>query len=310
MPQWPGFPRPPHGLYRTTTQPLVRALATEKGAEWSRRMHPLRLGFELYSDTQPGDAAIGVRRLKRSGRTVGRSRPTTCSCNGKGWFSDWMTAGLNAYRDWRDMLMRAACSYGIYRQPWLQAMLGLRSGGRVDRKGARAMTPIMRRLSRPPDQGAAAHGWTKGGPREAAIRAMIYVRMPENSADERGFEMLRRIRAEQGGGKSLAEFKQELREQYLMLRLDESRARGGHPQPAQRQEERGEAVSGLLIRKVVTAGGPLQAEGRKGWPGSRRLFTSCRNTTETSRTRRCPDDHQQDLSMRSRSAIPPECSVS
>ncbi len=54
----------------------------------------------------------------------------------------------------------------------------------------------------------------KGGPREAAIRALIYVRMPEKAADERAFEMLRRIRAEHGAEKSLAEFKQDLREQY------------------------------------------------------------------------------------------------
>ena len=58
----------------------------------------------------------------------------------------------------------------------------------------------------------------KGGPREAAIRALIYVCMPENAADERAFEVLRRIRNEQDGKKTLAEFKQDLREQYLMLR--------------------------------------------------------------------------------------------
>ena len=43
-------------------------------------------------------------------------------------------------------------------------------------------------------------------------------------ADERGFEMLRRLRAEHGSEKSLAEFKQDLREQYCLLRLDEHRA--------------------------------------------------------------------------------------
>jgi len=64
----------------------------------------------------------------------------------------------------------------------------------------------------------------KGGPREAAIRALIYVRKLEKAADERAFEMLRQIKVELGAEKSLAEFKQDLREQYFMLRLDESRA--------------------------------------------------------------------------------------
>ena len=32
---------------------------------------------------------------------------------------------------------------------------------------------------------------TRGGPREAAIRALLYIRMPEGIADERGFHLLR-----------------------------------------------------------------------------------------------------------------------
>ena len=59
-----------NGLYRTTVQPLVRALATEQGAEWSRRMHPLRLGYELFSDHNPvmqplAAAAEKVRENRR-----------------------------------------------------------------------------------------------------------------------------------------------------------------------------------------------------------------------------------------------------
>ena len=42
-----------HGLYRTTVQPVVRALATEQGAEFLRRMHPQRVGYELFSDHNP-----------------------------------------------------------------------------------------------------------------------------------------------------------------------------------------------------------------------------------------------------------------
>ena len=109
----------------------------------------------------------------------------------------------------------------------------------------------------------------KGGPREAAIRAMIYVRMPENAADERGFEMLRRIRAEQDGGKSLDEFKQELREQYLMLRLDENQAVEVIPNliktTRRRREISGPDPQGRHGRRPLAGGGA-----RGGWPGSKR----------------------------------------
>ena len=56
------------------------------------------------------------------------------------------------------------------------------------------------------------------------IRALLYIRMPGRVVDERAFNLLRRIREEAGKGLTLAEFKQLLREQFLMLLLDERRA--------------------------------------------------------------------------------------
>ena len=41
------------GLYRSFLQPLVRATVSEPLAEWMRRMHPLRLQYELLSDQNP-----------------------------------------------------------------------------------------------------------------------------------------------------------------------------------------------------------------------------------------------------------------
>ena len=65
-----------------------------------------------------------------------------------------------------------------------------------------------------------------GGLEEAALRALIYIRLPEGSIDERGFAVLKLIRASRPAAKrmSLARFKEMLREQYLLVRLDEERA--------------------------------------------------------------------------------------
>jgi len=86
--------------------------------------------------------------------------------------------------------------------------------------------------------------------------------MPEKAADERAFEMLRRIRAEHGAERTLAEFKQDLREQYFMLRLDELGAVAlisdllkGHEDEWPKLLE--------YIRTVATAGGPLGEEGKR-----------------------------------------------
>jgi hypothetical protein len=64
----------------------------------------------------------------------------------------------------------------------------------------------------------------KGGPREAALRALLYIRMPEELIDERGFNLIRRLREEAGKSLTLAAFKKLVREQFLMLLLDERRA--------------------------------------------------------------------------------------
>jgi uncharacterized protein YihD (DUF1040 family) len=113
----------------------------------------------------------------------------------------------------------------------------------------------------------------QGGPREAAIRALIYVRLPEKAADERSFEMLRRIRAEHGAKKSLAEFKQDLREQYYMLRLDERRAVDAIPLMLKGREKEARQLI-KVVRQLATAGGALGEQAQKRLEEVERLFTS------------------------------------
>jgi hypothetical protein len=68
------------------------------------------------------------------------------------------------------------------------------------------------------------HAIGKGGPREALLRALIYVRMPDGVIDERGFNFMRCVREEAGKGLSLAEFKKLFRDQFFILVIDEHRA--------------------------------------------------------------------------------------
>jgi pimeloyl-ACP methyl ester carboxylesterase len=247
-----------NGVYRTAVQPLVRGLATEQTAEWLRRLHPLRLGYELFSDRNPAAKALAsAAEQVRSDR-----RPTAADSPFRQWekaFSDWMTQSLDAFREWRDMLMEQTF-FGIYGQPWMQAMLGLRASDDTPRQHPGRDSDQAAFVERRIEELRAK--MDQGGPREAAIRALIYVRMPEKAADERAFEMLRRIRAEQGADKGLAEFKQDLREQYYMLRLDERRAveaipalLRGHAKDAPKLFD--------VVRKIVTAGGALNEEGQR-----------------------------------------------
>jgi hypothetical protein len=71
-------------------------------------------------------------------------------------------------------------------------------------------------------------GIAKGGAREAAIRSLLYVGMAGPGADERSFNTLRLMRAE-NDGLTLEAFKQAVRDQYLSLVLDEEAALAAIP---------------------------------------------------------------------------------
>jgi hypothetical protein len=261
-----------HGLYRTIAQPIVRAFATEQGAEWLRRMHPLRLGYELFSDRNPA-----LEPLAEEARQIQENRRPVAADNvflqWEKFISEWMTMSLKAYGAWRDMLAENAF-FGIYGQPWLQAMLGLRASDDPPRphpgRDGDHREFVERRVAE------LRAKMDKGGPREAAIRALIYVRLPEKAADERAFEMLRRIRAEHGAKKSLADFKQDVREQYFMLRLDESLAVAAIPELLKGHESEGPKLL-EQVRAVATAGGPLGEEGQRRLAQLGQLFAPRRS---------------------------------
>jgi pimeloyl-ACP methyl ester carboxylesterase len=244
-----------NGLYRTTAQPMVRAMATEQSAELMRRLHPLRLGYELQSDRNPI-----MKPLETAAKWVTAHRqavkPDNPFLQWQTLYSDLLTANLNIFRDWRDM-MTEQLFFGVYSQPWLQALMGLRASDEPPRKhpgrGPEHLAFIEQRKKE------ILAEMDKGGPREAVIRGLIYVRMPEGASDERGFEMIRRIRAEQYGNKPLADFKKTYREQFFMILTDERRAVEAIPQLLAGNENLGPKLF-EMIRKVATASGSLGKE--------------------------------------------------
>jgi hypothetical protein len=100
-----------------------------------------------------------------------------------------------------------------------------------------------------------------GGIREAVLRSALYIGLGRNSVDERGIELVRRIRTAQRDlpGLSLADFKALVREQFLMLLIDEEAAIGAIP--AMLPAEADLRVKGFeTIKYVLSARGELSAE--------------------------------------------------
>jgi hypothetical protein len=94
----------------------------------------------------------------------------------------------------------------------------------------------------------------EGGPREAILRALLYIRMPEGLVDERGFNLLRRAREEAGEGLTLGEFKQMVREQFFMLLLDERRAVAAIPGMLAKDSDLASRMAANLFQMIDVVG--------------------------------------------------------
>jgi pimeloyl-ACP methyl ester carboxylesterase len=256
-----------HGVYRTGVQPLVRAMTTEPAAECLRRLHPLRLGYEVFSDRNPM-----VKPLSSAAQWVKEHRepvdPNNIFWQWQNLFSDYLTQSLNIYRDWRDM-MTEQLFFGIYNQPWLQALVGLKASDEPPRRNPGQEPDHLALVARQKEDLLAK--MDRGGPRAAVLRGLIYVRMPEAKADERGFEMIRRIRAEHHEKRPLAEFKEAFREQFFMILLDDRQAVEAIPKLLDGHMDDGPKLY-EMIKKVATAGDPLGKEAERRLQEIENLF--------------------------------------
>ena len=248
------------GVYSTLMRPAVRAMVTEKSAEMMRRSHPNRLRFEMFADENPfmrpvADWAAAVRGKRRP---VNPDNPFLAF---EHMMSDMITSGLEIWGQARDAAVEAFF-FNTYGSPIVQAMVGLRA----------EETSVSRRIGRDVAREAAAKQAAvhleqqidQGGLIEAAVRALIYVRLPEGKVDERGFAALKQISAELPAAKRVGfvRFKEIVNEQYLILLLDAERAIAALPKllPDNRRQ-RDEALA--LVRRVLAARGALPEEGRR-----------------------------------------------
>jgi hypothetical protein len=238
------------GLYRTFFQPWVLSWASEGLAEWMRQFHPLRLQYEMFSHANPF-----MRPLLSSLEYVRDNRHPISEDNvfwqAQERFSDLIEASLNGYRDLRDLAYEALF-HAIYGSPLLQALVGLKASDGIPRrrpgKDATHAALVAHRIEE------LRGGIREGGPREAVIRALLYIRMPDGVADERGFNLLRQMREEAGQGLSLQDFKKLVREQFFMLLLDERSAVEAIPAMLAKDPGLASRMTGNLFRLIEVVG--------------------------------------------------------
>jgi hypothetical protein len=186
-----------------------------------RQMHPSRLRFAMFSDKNPIMQPVkGLAEAVRADRKpVAADNPLLSM---EKVASTWMTTWWQSYGLARDA-MTEAMFLGVYGSPIMQAMVGMANGSmehrRIERdlqheaNAARLRADLEKRFD-------------AGGLPEAVIRSIIWIRLPQESVDERGYAMLMAVREMQPVNRrlTLGELRTALRDQYLLLRLDEERA--------------------------------------------------------------------------------------
>jgi hypothetical protein len=247
------------GLYRTLLQPFVQALVSEQGATALHQMQPGEIANALFSDRNPlmrliADLAGQIREHRHT------RAPDNPFVQVQAMASSQIIALLDQWRDLRDHAQENIF-LALYGQPILQALLGLRGAEQTPRRHPgvepERLAFINKRIAEIRARIA------EGGPREAAIRSLLYIGLAGPGADERAFAVLRQIRAEHGGGLSLHDFKATVREQYFALLLDPEGALAAIPAMLPAEPSARDAALEAVRRVVHAVGTPEGASAER-----------------------------------------------
>ena len=181
-----------------------------------------------------------------------------------------MSGSLTALGEARDAITEQLF-YFTYGSPLLQALVGLDPEAAAaerepEREAAREQAEARKRADLEAQ-------FEKGGAIEAAVRAITYILKAEGDADERSFAVIKALHDAQPSGRprSQPQLKKILRDQSLLLRLDEKRAVDAIPKLLPKDsEERARTLRAVL--RVVAAQGEFTPEGKRRLARIEKLF--------------------------------------
>ena len=244
-------------LYRTFVQPMVRAVVSEPLADWLHQIHPLRMQYELFSDQNPVMASVRAlaEKVRDDRKVVPVENPFVAF---QEQLSRQVVGSLDAVRVMSESLSERLF-LSIYGSPMIQAAVGVDPVATHPLRKA-PHSPLHRQLQKARIDELKSH-IAKGGVREGAIRALLYVGMTRTGVDERGFETVRRIREAQQDMPSLplAAFKLLVREQFYMLLIDQKACLAALPTLVPVDSDMRRKIL-ALVRTVLSSRGPLSGE--------------------------------------------------
>ena len=240
------------GLYDTFASPLVKAMSNPVAARLMRDANPARMERWAFSDLNPWMLWVkSMAEFVRANRQP--VAPDNPFIKAEQKISAHIEDALDRYRDTRDDWSERLFK-GVYESPWLAAAVGV-PGGRSQR-GARAGTWEREELKRlrlaeiesDVESGTLVDAWA---------RLLLYVGREDRIADERPFNLLRKMLEETKPEHvpSLAVLKAALKRQAYVLALHEERAIAALPKLAPDMQLRRRGYE--AARKIVSARGEL-----------------------------------------------------
>ncbi|MGP9766804.1 DUF3141 domain-containing protein [Halomonas sp. AOP13-D3-9] len=260
------------GLYRLFMQPWLKAIMTPEAARFIRRMHPIRLGYKLLSDRNPLSVPLPVmaESVRKNRHPVSQDNLFKAL---ETMGSDQLVASLNAMRDLRDSSTEKMFM-DIYGQPLLQAAVGLYGDAHVHRRRPGAEPEHRRFIEQRQEE--LRDKIAKGSAHEAVMRSLIYVLGGAPATDERNFKRLRASRAELEPGIKLSDFKNLVREQFFILKLDREQALNSLPNLLAGQSN--DDIDGHVshLEHVFAASGELSEHAAERFAQVKALFDKAR----------------------------------
>jgi hypothetical protein len=241
-------------LYRNYVQPFVRTMTTPAMADLLQRLHPLRLQYELFANSNPFMASVeAMAKWVRAHRAPAKDKNSFAAIENT--MSGHIISALDAWRDARDAFAEQLF-LAVYGSPMLQAAVGIDpTDAKPFRQAGKSLVTRQLIGARTAELKARMD---VGGLREGAVRGLLYAGMPRGGVDERSLAAIRGLRPLQADLPriTLAEFKAMAREQYLMLLIDPEAALAALPAllPA---DAAARATALAAIREVLGASGEI-----------------------------------------------------
>ena len=248
-------------LYRNLLQPWVRAVSTPWSAHWLQRLHPMRTGYEYWSDAHPlAPVAAGLAQQAREQRKP--AGPDNPFLQTQDAFSQAVERFLDHYRDRRDEIYKIAFDT-IYGLPWIQALAGQSLADDALPRRHPGDSPEHRAfVERSLAQLHAAID--QGGVIEAGVRALCFILQVPGEADERLFRYGRDLIRTRGGSDLTRDERRALiRVQVLLMHLDADAALAALPRLLEGATATRIQAAAIALRELVESTGSRSAAERE-----------------------------------------------